>query len=498
MNKKRVVIYCRVSSEEQKKKDTIEGQLETLRTYLDNNKDKYTLVREYLDNGVTGTLSFKDREGGKKLLEDAVNLHDFDSILIYKIDRLARDTLVSLNAIEEITKLGLEVISLSEPFNLNTPTGRFQFQLYSNMAELDRANILERMHIGTLRSAKNGKWLGGVVPYGFTLNKEGKLDINILQANVVRYIYYLYIEKNKGMDTIAGILNDLGVVNLNGSANGKVKKSNWSVSLVNRILNSSIYYGLHRFGERSNAKNIIDRNYPPIVPVEVFEAAKKKRQFNKKMMPKNTSNRVFLLRGKIICGKCGKPYYGHYYSKKNDVYFCSGKNTRNKKLYNTSCDNLNVSADDLENYVWESCKNVIINFDKLSLPKNNKKEKNDIELKALKNKYDNYDKEKNNILKLFRKELISEDELNEQLADIKKEYSNILNRINELNSEEIDDNIYDIKSLVDIYKNKIEKADPETKMRIINILIKYIEINRIEEEGVLYPHANIVWTISTL
>ena len=162
---KRIALYCRVSSDDQKEKATIENQVESLTTWVELNKDKYKIVNEYLDDGVSGTVAFNNRPGGSKAIQGAMN-NEYDILFVWKIDRFGRDTLTGLQAIETIRNYNVEVQSLTEPFDLNTPQGRFQFTMYLSMAELERNNILDRMFLGATRAAKMGKWLGGIVPYG--------------------------------------------------------------------------------------------------------------------------------------------------------------------------------------------------------------------------------------------------------------------------------------------------------------------------------------------
>lgn len=150
---KKIALYCRVSSDDQKERETIENQIDILHTYLEMHCDNMEMFNEYLDDGISGTVEFIERPAGAKLIKDAA-AGLFDTVLVWKVDRFGRDTLSGLKAVELLRKYTIEILSVTEPFDLNTPTGRFQFITYLNMAELERNNILDRMYLGATRAAK--------------------------------------------------------------------------------------------------------------------------------------------------------------------------------------------------------------------------------------------------------------------------------------------------------------------------------------------------------
>lgn len=190
---KKCAIYCRVSSDDQRERDTIENQVEILHSYIELKKEDLEFYDQYLDNGISGTISFEKRPEGSRLINDA-SKGFFNTVLVWKIDRFGRDTLSGLTAVEQLSKYNIEILSMSEPFDLNTSTGRFQFITYLNMAELERNNILDRMFIGATRAAKKGKWMGGIVPYGYIVNKDGYLEINEDEAKIIKKIFDLYVK----------------------------------------------------------------------------------------------------------------------------------------------------------------------------------------------------------------------------------------------------------------------------------------------------------------
>lgn len=507
---KRIAIYCRVSSDDQKEKDTIDNQVDILNTYIEM-KDNFEKYDEYLDDGVSGTIPFQERSYGKKLIEDAKH-GLFDAILVWKIDRFGRDTLSGLSAVELLRQYNIEIISVTEPFDLNTPTGRFQFITYLNMAELERNNILDRMFLGATRAAKQGKWLGGIVPYGYYVNKDKYLEINEYEATVVRKIFDMYINDNLSSLDIAVFLNSSGIAsNYASKGTGKnnnitEKKSLWSTSTIQRILRSSTYMGIHEYGKRSSRrKETIIRQVPAIIPEELFEIAKSVRKENIKFSKRNSPNRNFLLRTMVKCGECHHTYYGIYYKSRNAVYSCSGKKPHAKKIYGVKCNNLNINADYIEEYVWGVCKSVLLNYKDYKLEDSS----TDIEIN-LKNEIDTLSAglkemnlEKSTILKLYRKNIISELELEEQINDIKNESDRLTKLIN-LTKEKLDayknrnEIIKNYDNLVKYYTDRIETLNDDDKVKIIKLFVKEITITSSIENGEKIPLIDITWNMSNL
>ena len=127
VDSQRVAIYARVSSEEQRENQTIQSQLETAKRWVEFQRmiDKRLEIHGfYLDDGISGTIAFAKRPAGKRLMEDATAVK-FALILVYKIDRLGRDPRDILNSAHQFDQLGVAVKSLTEEFDMSTPSGKF-------------------------------------------------------------------------------------------------------------------------------------------------------------------------------------------------------------------------------------------------------------------------------------------------------------------------------------------------------------------------------------
>jgi site-specific DNA recombinase len=168
-----VALYCRVSSEEQATKETIEVQRDFLRRYCQLNQ--FEIAGEYPDDGVKGTIPFERRPYGGRLLRDAA-AGQFDTVLFMRVSRFARRLIVALNAYQGLDALGVSIKSGTEPIDTGEPIGRLLFQMLGAFAEFDRESIIDNTTRGRTRGARRGRWYG-VVPLGYTLH-DGLLAPN--------------------------------------------------------------------------------------------------------------------------------------------------------------------------------------------------------------------------------------------------------------------------------------------------------------------------------
>ena len=505
---RKVALYCRVSSDEQKERDTIENQVEILNTYIEL-KDGLNVYKEYLDNGITGTIAFEQRPAGKSLIEDA-SKGLFDTVLVWKVDRFGRDTLTGLSTVEILRKYDIEIISVTEPFDLNTPTGRFQFITYLNMAELERNNILDRMFLGATRAAKKGKWLGGIVPYGYVKN-NGFLEIEPKEAEVIKTIFKLYIDEGLSTLNIAVYLNNLNVPS--SCSIGKCNRSDsitgkWRSGSVLRIISNTTYKGVHYYGKRgTRRKELIKREVPQIVSEEIWEKAQKVKESNIIMSKRNMKNREFLLRKLIKCEHCKKTFYGITYKDRSSVYSCAGKKSVNTKVLGYKCSNLNINADLIEETVWNKCLHILKNYDyyinQINLKSDNEDDNLLEDLNKFKKNLSDKNLEKNNILSLFRKGIINETELDEQLKDIRKEEENIGKLIssfeNKIESYSHKDMlINEMSRKLKIYHDKLDNLSIEDKYEIVKLFVKSITAETIVENGERASKFHIVYNLVKL
>ncbi|MCC9983335.1 recombinase family protein, partial [Streptococcus agalactiae] len=167
MNK--VAIYVRVSTTMQAEEGySIDEQIDKLTSYC-KIKD-WTVYDIYKDGGFSGGNI--ERPAMERLISDAER-KKFDTVLVYKLDRLSRSQKDTLFLIEEVFgKNDISFLSLNESFDTSTAFGKAMIGILSVFAQLEREQIKERMLLGKIGRAKTGKaMMFSKVSFGYTYDK---------------------------------------------------------------------------------------------------------------------------------------------------------------------------------------------------------------------------------------------------------------------------------------------------------------------------------------
>src|SRR5215207_5737925 len=134
----KVALYLRVSSDEQRERESIKTQREFFEQYC--KLYELEVTETYADDGVSGTMPVQERPEGRWLLEDA-RVRKFDTVLVYRIDRLGRSLLVIVDAHDRLQVAGSSLRSATEPIDTSNPSGRLIFQMLASFAEYERETI---------------------------------------------------------------------------------------------------------------------------------------------------------------------------------------------------------------------------------------------------------------------------------------------------------------------------------------------------------------------
>jgi DNA invertase Pin-like site-specific DNA recombinase len=146
---KRAALYARVSTYGQDP----ELQLRELREYYQ--KQGWELISESVDQISSG----KVRPNLERLLE-AADRKEFDVLLVWKFDRVARSSIELCTILERLKKSGVSFTSLTEQIDTDTAAGKLVFTVLSAVAEMERSLIRERVRAGLRNARAKGKTLG--------------------------------------------------------------------------------------------------------------------------------------------------------------------------------------------------------------------------------------------------------------------------------------------------------------------------------------------------
>jgi site-specific DNA recombinase len=243
---KRAVLYARVSTDAQQKEGTIESQVLELKRQIAAAGD--VLVREYVDNGYSGSLL--DRPGLEALRRD-VRTPLFDSVYFLDTDRIARDVAYQTIILGELLKYGKQIIIKGRDY-VNNPENKFTVTVLGAVAELERAKIIERTTRGRLHRLRMGELSSnGHRIYGYdyvrkTAVTPAALIINQEQAPVVRSIFEMFASGRFGLVTISRSLEERRVPT-------RLGRPLWQRDQIKAMLRNETYAGTRYFNRITRA-----------------------------------------------------------------------------------------------------------------------------------------------------------------------------------------------------------------------------------------------------
>ncbi len=494
--------YPRVSTDEQKQNSTINNQIMALEEYFKKHP-KYKLYKHYSEDGVSGAIPFKNRPAAKMLLEDAKN-KKIQMVLVTRTDRLGRSLRVILESIDNFSALEIKFKSISEPYNTETPEGKFFFNSLANFSEFEWNSIRKRSKEGRIRAISEGRWIGGLPPYAYEVNSQTKkLELykeklllgKYTEADVIKKIFDLSTINKYSGEKISILLNNEEIPPYTPGKN-KISKNRhraklWSGPRVRNLIKEEIYKGEYILAKRSSDKDIQRTiKVPAVVTKEQWDKAQEVLQQNIIKSTRNTK-RTYLLSGKIICSKCQRRYTGLL---SHTTYYYGCSNYRFKGNDNqTKCRNKNIYAKAIENEIWNDVKAFILKPELITEFIHQKRKelepvdyrqklkqvnKNILKLDKKKQKYAQYlGIEDNPIIKniLIELEKIKNDE--EQLLEEMRACEDILKQ------ENFEENkLSEIESMLGEMVKLIENPTLEQKKAIIYIMVDKVVVYPSDEE----------------
>jgi site-specific DNA recombinase len=343
-------IYARVSTDRQEQQATVQSQVAALRQAAAQRG--YGIVEEFVDEGYSG--AHLDRPALDRL-RDLASEGAIEVVLVYP-DRLARQYAYQVVVLDELRQAGCEVVFLNHAFG-TSPEEQMLLQIQGVFAEYERALIKERMRRGRLFAARQGRvnW-GGNPPYGYryipkTDTTPGQLVVHETEAEIVRQLFNWLIEEEMTTYAIAGRLNVRGVPTRGG-------QGAWRQSTVSDILRKDLYRGETHYNRRmvvdakrphtvrgfkdqrpgnrrSRAKRPTEEwipiQVPAIIDPETWELAQRQLELNRQRAGRNNTQHAYLLRGLLVCGRCGRRMTG-VWNQHGGRYVCSARYPRNQPL----------------------------------------------------------------------------------------------------------------------------------------------------------------------
>lgn len=335
--KQTAVIYARFSSHGQTEQ-SIEGQLRECYEYAKRNN--LIILHEYIDRALSGTND--KRPEFQQMIEDSKK-RDFNYVLVYQLDRFARNRYDSATYKAKLKKNNVRVISAKE--NITTDaSGVLMESVLEGMAEYYSAELSQKVKRGIHESLLKGNYIGGYILYGYDVVNK-KYVINETESKIVRQIFDDYAN---------GIKTTQIVENLNNKGLKTKQGLKFSINIISKMLRNTKYMG------KCILDNVEYTNiFPAIVDENTFRRCNLIMDEHKHRQRKKEDDDIYILSGKLYCGHCGNLMTAETGTSKTGAihkyYKCYGK-----KRKVCDCDKRNVRKEDIENFVFEKTKEYVL------------------------------------------------------------------------------------------------------------------------------------------
>lgn len=334
------VIYARYSSDRQNE-ESIEAQVRACRDYA--KAHNITVVSIYADEAISGKGSqTSKRMQYQKMLRDAEK-HLFNTILIHKYDRIARNLGEHVNLEQKLSSLGVSLIATAQDFG-NTNEAKIVRALMWSLSEYYIDNLSTETKKGLRETALKGLHNGGYPPFGYDVIEQ-KYIINTFEAYWVQKIF----DAAKNRLGFTDLLSQMEGAGVRGKR-GKILK----YTQIYEILRNEKYTGTYSYS-MDEEKNRADRRkkpnairienaFPAIIDMETFKEVQKIMDERKHV----GKQRTYLCSGLVYCS-CGAKMHAAKSQRKGHTYYyyacskkCGAKQIRMEKIDDAAYSYLNT------------------------------------------------------------------------------------------------------------------------------------------------------------
>lgn len=270
-----------------------------------------TVINEYCDRAISGKTD--NRPSFQRLIKDSEK-GQFDAVIMYTLDRFARNRYDSAIYKAKLKKNGVRVFYAKQPMP-DTPEGIILESVLEGYAEYYSENLSRNIKRGLKENALQCIATGGAgLPLGYTVGEDRKYVVEPVGAKIVQEIFQMYAD---GMSAtqIINHCNERGYKTVRGNAFNK--------NSLKTMLRNEKYIGTYKFMDV-----IVENGVPPIIDTVLFDKVQGMLRHNYTARARTKSHEDYLLTTKLFCGHCGNPMVGesgtsksgklHYYYKCTD------------------------------------------------------------------------------------------------------------------------------------------------------------------------------------
>lgn len=315
----KAVIYARYSSDKQTE-DSIEAQTRACEEYAASKG--YTIINQYIDEAISGKGSkTASRKQYQKLLRDA-EMQLFDTILIHKYDRVARNLQEHANLEQRLQGVGIELIAVAQDFG-HSKEAKIMRALMWSLSEYYIDNLSEEVKKGHKETALKALHNGGYPPFGYDVINQ-KYVINELEAAYVRRIFDAAMNR----EGYAEIIKEMDARGVRGKRGKPIRYTQ-----VYEMLRNEKYTGVYLYSTQEETTRGTRRSKPNAIRIEnalpnIIDKAQfmevQKIMDERKQAGKKAG---YLCSGLVYC-RCGAKMHGMKSTRKGHEYhyfYCSKK-----------------------------------------------------------------------------------------------------------------------------------------------------------------------------
>ena len=283
------VIYARYSTDSQRE-ESIEGQIRECTAYAE--KNGFTVVKHYIDRAISAKTD--NRPQFQQMIKDSER-GIFDVIIVWKLDRFARNRYDSARYKTQLKRNGVKLVSATEVISAG-PEGIILESVLEGYAEYYSADLSEKVVRGMTENALKGIYNGGTIPFGYMIDETRHYQPDPLLAPYVEQTFQKYADGA----TMTDLRDWLKAHNIKNSMGGEM-----SYNTIQRMLSNRRYIGELRL------RDVVQPNaIPALVSEELFNKVQEKLAKNKKAPARHKAEESYLLTTKLYCGKCGALMFG--------------------------------------------------------------------------------------------------------------------------------------------------------------------------------------------
>ena len=257
----KAIIYARYSSDNQRE-ESIEGQIRECKAFAE--KQGLTVLSTYIDRAFSAKTD--NRPQFQKMIKDSAK-HLFDVIIVWKLDRFARNRYDSAHYKAILRKNGVKVISATENIAADS-TGILLESMLEGFAEYYSAELAEKVIRGMTENALKCQYNGGAIPLGYMVDEQKHFLLDQATAPYVLESFQMY-DSGKTVKQIVEHLNSKNVHTFYGKG--------MNINNVTIMFRNRKYIGEYHYRDV-----VIPNGVPAIVEEELFNRVQERLEKNKK------------------------------------------------------------------------------------------------------------------------------------------------------------------------------------------------------------------------